>query len=56
MITKLMEHYTKETSESTQLTRSPAARILDVGGGMGVHAQWPASDGYGVHLIDPVHA
>jgi SAM-dependent methyltransferase len=29
-------------------------RILDVGGGAGVHAQWLAADGHDVHLIDPV--
>ena len=39
------------------LTRSlPAApaRILDVGGGTGVYAQWLAEAGYDVHLIDVV--
>ena len=30
------------------------ATVLDVGGGSGVHAQWLAADGYGVHLVDPV--
>ncbi|MFC4014434.1 class I SAM-dependent methyltransferase [Nonomuraea purpurea] len=34
----------------------PPARILDVGGGAGVHAQWLAADGYDVHLVDPVPA
>jgi SAM-dependent methyltransferase len=29
-------------------------RILDVGGGTGVHAAWLANDGHHVHLIDPV--
>ena len=29
-------------------------RILDVGGGAGVHAAWLAEDGHEVHLIDPV--
>jgi SAM-dependent methyltransferase len=29
-------------------------RILDVGGGTGVHAAWLADDGHHVHLIDPV--
>lgn len=33
---------------------SPPARILDVGGGPGVHAQWLIADGYHVELIDPV--
>ncbi|MEV0641543.1 methyltransferase domain-containing protein [Streptomyces sp. NPDC050619] len=30
------------------------ARVLDVGGGSGVHAQWLARDGYEVDLVDPV--
>ena len=29
-------------------------RILDVGGGGGVHAEWLLEDGHQVHLIDPV--
>ena len=28
-------------------------RILDVGGGTGVHAEWLLADGHRVHLIDP---
>ena len=31
-----------------------ALRILDVGGGGGVHAEWLLADGHSVHLIDPV--
>ncbi|WP_055590944.1 class I SAM-dependent methyltransferase [Peterkaempfera griseoplana] len=30
------------------------ARVLDVGGGSGVHAAWLAADGYRVELLDPV--
>lgn len=30
------------------------ARVLDVGGGAGVHARWLAADGYRVRLVDPV--
>ncbi|GHG82812.1 class I SAM-dependent methyltransferase [Streptomyces griseocarneus] len=30
------------------------ARILDVGGGPGVHARWLVADGYDVDLVDPV--
>jgi hypothetical protein len=30
------------------------AKILDVGGGPGVHAKWLVADGYEVDLIDPV--
>jgi ubiquinone/menaquinone biosynthesis C-methylase UbiE len=30
------------------------ARVLDVGGGTGVHAAWLAERGYSVHLVDPV--
>jgi SAM-dependent methyltransferase len=29
-------------------------RILDVGGGAGVHAEWLADDGHDVHVIDPM--
>jgi ubiquinone/menaquinone biosynthesis C-methylase UbiE len=29
-------------------------RILDVGGGTGVHARWLAADGHSVHVVDPV--
>ncbi len=32
----------------------PPARVLDVGGGAGIHAAWLAADGYEVHLVDPV--
>ncbi|MGW6920767.1 class I SAM-dependent methyltransferase [Streptomyces sp. NPDC054950] len=30
------------------------ARVLDVGGGAGVHAEWLVKDGYAVSLVDPV--
>jgi SAM-dependent methyltransferase len=30
----------------------PPGRVLDVGGGTGVHASWLATDGYGVHVVD----
>jgi ubiquinone/menaquinone biosynthesis C-methylase UbiE len=30
------------------------ARVLDVGGGTGVHARWLVQDGYHVDLVDPV--
>jgi SAM-dependent methyltransferase len=33
---------------------APPARVLDVGGGAGVHAAWLADAGYRVHLVDPV--
>ncbi|MFI7635333.1 class I SAM-dependent methyltransferase [Nonomuraea sp. NPDC049400] len=32
----------------------PPARVLDVGGGTGVHAEWLSADGYEVELLDPV--
>jgi ubiquinone/menaquinone biosynthesis C-methylase UbiE len=31
---------------------APPARVLDVGGGTGVHAEWLLADGYSVHLVD----
>jgi len=37
-----------------RLLPPPPGRVLDVGGGTGVHASWLAEDGYSVHLIDPV--
>ncbi|MCX4779517.1 class I SAM-dependent methyltransferase [Streptomyces sp. NBC_01264] len=33
---------------------SAPARVLDVGGGTGVHARWLVEDGYEVELVDPV--
>ncbi|MGW6723596.1 class I SAM-dependent methyltransferase [Streptomyces sp. NPDC054995] len=33
---------------------SPPARVLDVGGGTGIHAEWLVKDGYDVALLDPV--
>lgn len=30
------------------------ARVLDVGGGAGVHARWLAGDGHQVRLVDPI--
>src|SRR4051812_50141481 len=32
-----------------------AARVLDVGGGPGIYAQWLAERGHDVRLVDPVH-
>jgi SAM-dependent methyltransferase len=32
----------------------PSLRILDVGGGPGIHAAWLTTDGHQVHLLDPV--
>jgi ubiquinone/menaquinone biosynthesis C-methylase UbiE len=37
-----------------QLGDSGPCRVLDVGGGSGVHAEWLASDGHHVHVVDPV--
>ncbi|QKG19297.1 hypothetical protein [Actinomadura verrucosospora] len=33
---------------------APPARVVDVGGGPGVHAEWLAADGHEVELVDPV--
>jgi len=33
---------------------SPPARVLDVGGATGIHAQWLANDEYQVHVVDVV--
>ncbi|MEW1640786.1 methyltransferase domain-containing protein [Streptomyces sp. NPDC091219] len=37
-----------------RLLPTARARVLDVGGGSGVHAEWLARDGHEVHLLDPV--
>ncbi|SNX64955.1 methyltransferase family protein [Streptomyces sp. TLI_55] len=37
-----------------RLLPAAPARVLDVGGGSGVHAEWLAADGHEVHLVDPV--
>ncbi|MET9336498.1 class I SAM-dependent methyltransferase [Nonomuraea sp. NPDC003804] len=37
-----------------RLLRPAPARVLDVGGGTGVHAEWLVADGYQVELLDPV--
>lgn len=43
------------TRDVLRRTLPPApARVLDVGGGTGVHAEWPAEEGYEVEVIDPV--
>ncbi|TYB54183.1 class I SAM-dependent methyltransferase [Nonomuraea sp. PA05] len=43
------------TRDVLRRTLPPApARVLDVGGGTGVHAEWLAAEGYDVELVDPV--
>ncbi|MDQ1049751.1 bifunctional 2-polyprenyl-6-hydroxyphenol methylase/3-demethylubiquinol 3-O-methyltransferase UbiG [Streptomyces sp. V4I2] len=37
-----------------RLMPAAPARVLDVGGGSGIHAEWLARDGYEVDLLDPV--
>jgi SAM-dependent methyltransferase len=37
-----------------RLLPAAPARVLDVGGGSGIHAEWLARDGYDVELVDPV--
>lgn len=37
-----------------RLLPTAPAKLLDVGGGSGIHAEWLARDGYEVHLVDPV--
>jgi ubiquinone/menaquinone biosynthesis C-methylase UbiE len=34
--------------------RKPGARVLDIGGGTGIHAAWLARDGHTVHVVDMV--
>lgn len=42
------------TQELIRRVLTSPAKVLDVGGGTGVHAKWLAADGHSVHLIDPV--
>ncbi|MDJ0346261.1 class I SAM-dependent methyltransferase [Streptomyces sp. PH10-H1] len=43
------------TQELLRRFMPPApARVLDVGGGTGIHAEWLVKDGYDVTLVDPV--
>jgi SAM-dependent methyltransferase len=55
---RMSPHGRLEFARTRELLRRalpPApARVLDVGGGTGVHARWLASDGYEVHLVDLV--
>ncbi|MFB8007350.1 methyltransferase domain-containing protein [Nocardia sp. NPDC056000] len=44
------------TRELIRRRLTGAVRVLDIGGGTGVHAEWLARDGHSVHLIDPVPA
>ncbi|GAA1143540.1 SAM-dependent methyltransferase [Kitasatospora gansuensis] len=37
-----------------RLLPAAPARVLDVGGGSGVHAEWLVADGHHVRLVDPV--
>ena len=38
----------------TRYLPAAPARIIDVGGGDGIHGRWLAEAGYEVHLIDPI--
>ncbi|MFD6397157.1 class I SAM-dependent methyltransferase [Nocardia sp. NPDC060249] len=42
------------TQELIRRALTAPMRVLDVGGGTGVHAEWLANDGHIVHLVDPV--
>lgn len=46
--------YTRTQELLRRLLPPPPARLLDVGGGTGIHAEWLAADGYQVHVIDLV--
>ncbi|MBP5908755.1 methyltransferase domain-containing protein [Streptomyces sp. LBUM 1478] len=37
-----------------RLLPAAPARVLDAGGGTGIHAEWLAEDGYEVEVVDPV--
>jgi ubiquinone/menaquinone biosynthesis C-methylase UbiE len=42
------------TQEILRRYLRPDSRVLDVGGGPGVHAAWLAAEDHSVHLVDPV--
>ncbi|QIS19140.1 class I SAM-dependent methyltransferase [Nocardia terpenica] len=42
------------TQELIRRYLTAPARVLDVGGGTGVHAEWLAADGHPVHVVDLV--
>ncbi|MEG8177902.1 methyltransferase domain-containing protein [Nocardia terpenica] len=42
------------TQELIRRHLTAPARVLDVGGGTGVHAEWLAADGHPVHVVDLV--
>ncbi|MFI5986856.1 class I SAM-dependent methyltransferase [Streptomyces sp. NPDC051555] len=44
----------QRTRELLTARLPPAAVVLDVGGGPGVHARWLIEAGHSVHLVDPV--
>lgn len=48
----MLEHERVRRLVSTRL--APASRVLDIGGGTGVHSRWLAADGHAVTLVDPV--
>ena len=50
----MLEHERVRRLVSARL--APASRVLDVGGGTGVHSRWLAADGHAVTLVDPVPA
>ena len=51
--TGLLEFWRTQDVLRRVLPAAPA-RVLDVGGGSGVHAEWLAGDSYRVELVDPV--
>ncbi|MFJ4654762.1 class I SAM-dependent methyltransferase [Nocardia sp. NPDC088792] len=42
------------TRELIRRVLTTPMRVLDIGGGTGVHAEWLAGDGHSVHLVDPI--
>ena len=42
------------TQEILRRYLDPPMRVIDIGGGSGVHAEWLLSDGHTVDLVDPV--
>ncbi len=50
----VLEHLRTQEIVRRWISADTPVSVLDVGGGTGVHAEWLASDGHDVRLVDPV--
>ncbi|WP_261808657.1 bifunctional 2-polyprenyl-6-hydroxyphenol methylase/3-demethylubiquinol 3-O-methyltransferase UbiG [Nonomuraea sp. C10] len=54
LVVRSLRSLSPQSRHRRSFAQPAPARVLDVGGGTGVHAEWLAADGYDVELIDPV--